>query len=165
MLLPKEVREERAIRRFLEYYNQASGTSYQIKEWLDRPPRSGQEPQGPIPDCLCIDALSGTAMVIERTMLTGEQDLKLTEGTEKFLADVRTQLSCKLPGVFLLHDWGVNAIRFTDKNREWKIAQLSQEILAAAPMLAEGEEAPREIKLQVAKGIKEITLGDDRFSL
>ena len=120
MLLPKKDREERAIRRFLEDYNQANGTSYEIKEWLDRPPRSGQELQGPIPDCLCIDPPSGNEMVIESTMLTGVQDLKLTQGAEKFLADVRTQLSCKLPGVFLLYDWGVNAIRFTAKNRERK---------------------------------------------
>ena len=142
MLLLKEAREERAIGIFLEYYNQANGTSYKIKKWLDRQPRIGQELQEPIPDCLCIDTVSGTEMVIERTMLTGVQDLKLTQGTEKFLADVRTQLSCKLPGVFLLHDWGVNAIRFTAKNRERKIAQLCQEILAVVPMLAEGEEAP-----------------------
>lgn len=141
MLLPKEDREERAIGIFLEYYNQANEKSYRIKEWLDRPPRIGQE-QGPIPDCLCVDTVSGTGMVIERTMLTGVQDLKLTQGAEKFLADVRTQLSCKLPGVFLLYDWGVNAIRFTAKNRERKIAQLCQEILTVAPMLAEGEEAP-----------------------
>jgi hypothetical protein len=75
-------------------------------------------------------------------MLTGEQDLKLTQGAEKFLADVRTQLSCKLPGVFFLHEWGVNAIRFTAKSRKQKVAQLCREILIAAPMLAEGEEVP-----------------------
>lgn len=144
MLLPKEDREERAIGIFLEYYNQANGTSYDINEceWLDRPPRIGRELQGPIPDCLCIDAVNGTEMVIERTMLTGGQDLKLTQGAEKFLADVRDRLSCKLPGVFLLHNWEVNVIRFTAKNRERKISQLCQEILAAAPMLAEGEEVP-----------------------
>lgn len=142
VLLPKEEREERAIRRFLEYYNQANGTSYDINEceWLDSQPRIGQEQQEPIPDCLCIDAVSGIELVIERTMLTGEQDLKLTEGAEKFLADVRMQLRCKLPGVFLLHDWEVNAIRFTAKSRELKIAQLCQEILTAASMLADGEE-------------------------
>jgi len=142
MLLSKEDREERAIGVFLDYYNQANGTSYRIKQWLDRPPRIGQEPQEPIPDCLCIDAVSGTEMVIERTMLTGVHDLKLTQGAERFLADVRNQLSCKLPGVFLLHDWGISAIRFTAKNRESKIARLCQEILTVAPMLAEGEEAP-----------------------
>ncbi len=142
MLLSKEEREERAIRRFLEYYNQANGTSYQIKQWLDRLPRSGQRLQGPTPDCLCTDNLTGMEIVIECTMLTGEQDLKLTEGAEKFLADVRTQLSCKLPGVFLLYDWGVNAIRFTARNRERKTTQLCQEILSAVPMLAEGEEVP-----------------------
>lgn len=141
MLLPKKNREERAIRRFLEYYNHTNGMSYKIKEWLDRPPRIGQELQGPIPDCLCVDAVSGTEMVIERTMLTGEQDLELTQGAEKFLAHVRTQLSCKLPWVFCLHDWGVNAIRFTAKNREQKIAELCQAILKVAPTLAEGEEA------------------------
>lgn len=81
-------------------------------------------------------------MVIECTMLTGVRDLKLTEGAAKFLVDVRTQLSCKLPGVFLLHDWGVDAILFTAKNRMRKIAQLCQEILTAAPKLAEGEEVP-----------------------
>ena len=144
VLLPKEDREERAIGIFLEYYNRANGTSYDINEceWLDRQPQIGQEQQGPIPDCLCMDAVNGTEMVIERTMLTGAQDLKLTQGAEKFLADVRGRLSCKLPGVFLLHDWGVNAIRFMAKNRERKIAQLCQEILAAAPMLVEGEEIP-----------------------
>lgn len=141
MLLPKENREERAVRKFLQYYNQANGTSYEIKEWLDRPPRIGQELQGPIPDCLCVDAISGAEMVIERTMLTGEQDLKWTQGAEGFLADVRTQLSCKLPGVFFLHDWGVNAIRFTAKNRRQKIAELCQAILKVAPTLADGEEA------------------------
>ena len=141
MLLPKENREERAVRKFLQYYNQANGTSYEIKEWLDRPPRIGQELQRPIPDCLCVDAISEAEMVIERTMLTGEQDLKWTQGAEGFLADVRTQLSCKLPGVFFLHDWGVNAIRFTARNREQKIAELCQAILKVAPTLAEGEEA------------------------
>lgn len=142
MLLPKKDREERAIRRFLQYYNQANGTSYEIEEWLDRTPSIGQELQGPIPDCLCVDAVGGAEMVIERTMLTGEKDLRFTQGAEKFLADVRTQLSCKLPGVFFLHDWGVNAIRFTTaKNREQKIAELCQAILKVAPTLAEGEEA------------------------
>jgi len=142
MLLPKKDSEERAIRRFLEYYNQANGVAYKIKEWLDRAPCIGQELQGPIPDCLCVDAVSGAEMVIERTMLTGEKDLRLTQGAEKFLADVRTQLNCKLPGVFLLHDWGVNAIRFTTaKNREQKIAELCQVILKVAPTLAKGEEA------------------------
>ena len=126
VLLPKEDREERAIVIFLEYYNQANGTSYDINEceWLDRQPRIGQELQGPIPDCLCVDIVNGTEMVIERTMLTDGQDLKLTQGAGKFLADVRGRLSGKLPGVFLLHDWGVNAIRFTAKNRERKIVQL-----------------------------------------
>ena len=81
-------------------------------------------------------------MVIERTMLTGVQNLKLSQGAEKFLADVRDRLSCKLPGAFLLHGWGINAIRFTAENRERKIAQLCQEILAAAPTLSEGEEVP-----------------------
>ena len=142
MFLPKEDREQKAIGRFLEYYNQANKTLYEIKKWLDRPPRIGQELKGPIPDCLCIDKTSGTELDSERTMLTGEQDLKLTQGAEKFLADVRTKLTCKLPGVFLLHDWGVNVIKFTAKNRERKIAQLCQEILRVAPMLAEGEEAP-----------------------
>lgn len=93
-----------------------------------------------MPDCLCADAVSGTEMVIECTMLTGEQDLRLTQGAEKFLADVRTQLSCKLPGVFFLHDWRVNAIRFTAKNRRQKIAELCQAILKVAPTLADGEE-------------------------
>jgi len=65
VLLLKEDREERAIGIFLEYYNQANGTSYDINEceWLDRPPRIGWELQGPIPDCLCIDAVNGTEMV------------------------------------------------------------------------------------------------------
>jgi hypothetical protein len=75
-------------------------------------------------------------------MLTGEQDLKLSQGAEKFLADVRARLNCRLPGVFLLHDWAVDAIRFTAKNRECKISQLCEKILAAAPMLADGEEVP-----------------------
>lgn len=141
VLLPKKESEERAIRRFLEYYNQANGTSYELKEWLDRPPQSGQELQGPIPDCLCLDTPSGNEMVIERTMLTGKKDLKLTQGAEKYLADVRTQLKCRLPGVFLLHDWGVNAIRFTAQNRSIKIDELCQAILKVAPTLAEGKEA------------------------
>ena len=141
MLLPKKDREERAIQRFLQYYNYANGTSYKISEWLDRPPRIRQELKRPVPDCLCVDAVSGAEMVIERTMLTGEKDLRLTQGAEKFLADVRTQLNCKLPGVFLLHDWGVRSIRFTAKNRGNKIAQLCQVILKVAPTLAEGEEA------------------------
>lgn len=137
VLLPKEDREERAIWRFLEYYNQVRGTSYEIQEWLDRPSRI----RGPVPDCLCIDAVNGTEMVIERTMLTGEQDLKLEQGARKFLADVRDRLTCKLLGVFFLHDWGINAIRFTVKNREQKIAELCHAILKIAPTLSEGEEA------------------------
>ncbi len=160
MLLPKKDSEERAIRRFLQYYNQANRTSYRIKEWLDRPPCIGQELQGPIPDCLCVDAASETEMVIERTMLTGEQDLKWTQGAEKFLADVRAQLSCRLPGVFFLHDWGVNAIRFTAKNRKQKIAELCQAILKVAPTLAEGEEAwlyqpfPVKLRKEIACKVK-----------
>lgn len=144
VLLPKEDGEERAIRNFLEYYNQVYGTSYDINEceWLDRSPRKGQEPLGPIPDCLCVDAVNRNEMVIERTMLTGGQDLRLTQGAEKFLAEVRERLRCKLPGVFLLYDWGANAIRFTAKNREMKITQFCQGILAAALMLADGEEVP-----------------------
>lgn len=142
VLLPKEDREERAIRNFLKCYNQTHGTSYDIFKWLDRAPRIVQGSHGPIPDCLCIDAVNGTEMVIERTMLTGEQDLGLSQGAEKFLADVRERLSYKLPGVFLLYDWGVNAIRFTTKNKEMKTTQFCQEILAAAPTLAEGEEVP-----------------------
>ena len=81
-------------------------------------------------------------MVIECTMLTGVRDLQLAEGAKKFLGEVRTQLSSKLPGVFLLHDWGVDAIRFTAKNREQKMALFCQEILAVAPKLAEGEVTP-----------------------
>lgn len=160
VLLPKEDREERAIGIFLEYYNQAYGTSYDINEceWLDRSPRIGQKPQGPIPDCLCIDAINGTEMVIERTMLTGEQAFKLTQGAEKLLAEVRDRLSRKLPGVFLLHDWGVNAIRFSARNREGKIAQLCQVILATAPMLVEGEEVtlsqPFPVKLRKQEACK-----------
>jgi len=142
IFLPKEDREERAVERFLAYYNQANKTSYEIKEWLDRTPRVGQGQKGPIPDCLCVDAVSGTQMVIERTMLTGEQDLKLTQSTEKFLTDVRSQLDCKLPGVFLLYDWGVYAIRYRANDRQTKIDQLCQEILRVAPTLAEGEEVP-----------------------
>lgn len=152
MLLPKKDREERAIRRFLQYYNQANGTSYEIKEWLDRTPCIGQELQGPIPDCLCVDTVSGAEMAIECTMLTGKQGLKLSQGAEEFLAEVRDQLNCKLPGVFLLHDWGVRSIRFTAKNRGNKIAQLCQAILTVAPMLAEGEEVslshPLPVKLR-----------------
>lgn len=158
MFLAKKDREEKAIGRFLEYYNQANKMSYEIKEWLDRPPRIGQELKGPIPDCLCIDKSSGAEMVIECTMFTGEHELKLTQGVEKFLADARTQLTCKLPGVFLLHDWGVNVIRFTAKNRERKIVQLCQEILRVAPMLTEGEEAslyqPFPVKLRKEEACK-----------
>lgn len=156
VLLPKEDREERAVRRFLEYYNNANGTSYNINdcEWLDRPPRI----RGPVPDCLCIDAVNGTEMVIECTMLTGEQDLKLEQGAGKFLADVRDRLTCKLPGVFFLHDWGINAIRFTVKNREQKIAELCQAILKIAPTLAEGGEAslcrPFPVKLRKVEAYK-----------
>ncbi|MBI4332376.1 MAG: hypothetical protein HY673_13970 [Chloroflexi bacterium] len=151
MIRPKEEREEIAIGRFLEYYNKANGTSYEIEkcEWLDRLPRRGHEGQRPTPDCLCRDGVNGTEMVIERTMLTGEQDLKLTQGAESFLADVRDQLACKLPGVFLLHDWGVNAITYTTKNRGKKINQLCEAVLAAAPMLPEGEEVQLEIPFPV----------------
>lgn len=160
MLLPKKDREERAIRRFLEYYNQANGASYDINkcEWLDRPPRTEQGLNDPVPDCLCLDPVSGTNMVVEYTMLTGEQDLKLTEGAEKFLTDVRERLTCKLAGVFLLHDWGVNAIRFTANTRDSKIAQLCQEILAVASGLAEGEDGeisqPFPVKLRKEKACK-----------
>ncbi|MDO9334496.1 MAG: hypothetical protein Q7T57_08260 [Dehalococcoidales bacterium] len=141
--MPKKEREERAIGIFLEYYNHVNGTSYDINkcEWLDRPPRIRQEPKGPIPDCLCIDAVNGTEMVIERTILTGEQDLELYQEAEKFLADVRELLTCKLPGVFFLYDWGIKAIKFTVKNREQKIAELCQAILKIAPTLVDGEEA------------------------
>jgi hypothetical protein len=141
MLLAKRDREEKAIRRFLEYYNQVNKASYEIKEWLDRVPGTRQGVQTPIPDCLCIDTIDGTKMLIERTMLTGDQDLKLYQGASEFLSDVRAQLGCKLPGVFLLHDWGVNAITFTTKNRGQKIAELCGMILEVAPTLAEGEEA------------------------
>jgi hypothetical protein len=155
MLLRKEDREERAIGIFLEYYNQVNGTCYTIKEWLDRPPPI----QGHVPDCLCVDTVSGTELVIERTMLTGERDLKLEHGAEKFLADVGNQLACKLPGVFFLHDWGINAIRFKgERNREQKIAELRQAILKIAPTLAEGEEAslrqPFPVKLKKVEAHK-----------
>jgi len=139
-LLPKKDREERAVGRFLEYYNRTHGTSYEISEWLDRSPGVGTKAYEPIPDCLCRDAVNGTEMVIEYTMLTGNEDLGLSEGARKFLQDVSEHLRCKLPGVFLLHDWGVDAIKFTAHNKEMKIAQFCQEILAAAPRLAEGEE-------------------------
>lgn len=160
VLLPKKDREERAIGIFLEYYNQIYGTSYDINkcEWLDRSPRIEQKQQGPIPDCLCIDSINGTEMIIERTMMTGGQGLKLTQGAEKLLADVRNRLSCKLPGVFLLHDWGINAIKFTAKNRERKIARLCEEILVAALMLSEGEEVslsqPFPVKLRKEEACK-----------
>jgi len=93
-------------------------------------------------------------------MLTGEQDLKWTQGAEKFLAEVKTQLSCKLPGVFFLQDWGVNAIRFTARNRKQKIAELCQAILKIAPTLAEGEEAslyepfPVKLRKEEARKVK-----------
>lgn len=143
MLLPKEDREERAIGTFLEYYNRSNRTAYQIKEWLDRLPRIRKEPKGRVPDCLCVDTVSGSEMVIERIMLTGERDLKSYQEAGKFLADVRERLTCRLPGVFLLHDWGGKGITFTGaKERAAKIAQLCQAILEVAPTLAEGEEAP-----------------------
>ena len=142
LILPREEREERAIGIFLEYYNQTHGTSYKVSKWLDRSPQKGQKPPGPTPDCLCIDSDNKIEMVIERTMLTGKQDLKLTQGAEKFLTEVQERLNCKLPGVFLLYDWGVNAIEFTNKNKEMKINQFCQEILAAAPKLVESEEVP-----------------------
>ncbi len=138
-MLPKEEREERAVGKFLDYYNQNNDTSYQIVEWLDRDSRNRLEQQGPIPDCLCVDNNSGKQIVIERTMLTGEQDLKLIQGAEQFLGDVNTQLKGKLPGVFRLDDWGVNAIIYTANNRQKKIDQLCQEILGIAPTLTKGE--------------------------
>ena len=161
MLLHKEEIEERAVGIFLEYYNRAYRTSYSINEceWLDRTPRTRQKPQGPIPDCLCKDTINGTEMVIERTMMIGEQDLKLTQGAEKFLTDVRDRLSCKLPGVFLLHDWEINAIMFADtRDREEKIAQLCQAILTTAPILADGQEVilsqPFPVKLRKEEDYK-----------
>jgi hypothetical protein len=158
VLLPKRDSEERAIRRFLDYYNKSEQKSYTIKEWLDRTPRTGRSKQEPIPDCLCIDSINGSEMVIERTMLTGEQDLKLTQGAEKFLIDVRTQLKCKLSGVFLLHDWGTNAIKFTSRDRNRKITQLCQQILTVAPTLADGEEIslshPFPVKLRKEEAYK-----------
>ena len=139
MLLPKNDAEDRAMERFLESYNRTNGAYYKINQWLDRPPRS---PQGPSPDCLCIDTHNCSEMVIERTTLADTQVLKLREGAAKFLREARTKLGSRLPGVFLLHDWGVNAIRFTAKNRRRQIAELCEEILAAAPNLADGEEVP-----------------------
>lgn len=159
VLLPKGDREGSAVKRFLEHYNQVNGTAYKIKGWLDRPPLIEQGMQkGSIPDCICIDAISETAMVIECTMLTGDRDLNLTQGAKRFLADVRARLLCKLPGVFLLHDWGVDAIRFTSKDREEKIDQLCQVILEKAPMLAEGKEVtlsqPFPVKLRKEEACK-----------
>lgn len=139
-LLPKKDREERAVQRLLEYYNLTYGTSYEVSEWLDRSPTVDAKAHGPIPDCLCTDAINGSEMVIERTMLTGGRDLKLSEGAQRFLEDVRERLTCKLPGVFFLYDWGVDAMHFTTQNREKKIAEFCQEILAAAPKIAEGNE-------------------------
>ena len=138
-MLPREEREERAIGKFLEYHNQTNNTSYQVVVWLDRVPHLRLEQPGPTPDCLCRDENSGKQLVIERTMLTGEQDLELTKGAEQFLDDVSTQLKGKLPGVFRLDDWGVNAIRYTGYNRQQKIDQLCQQILDIAPKLTKGE--------------------------
>jgi HrpA-like RNA helicase len=139
-LLPKEDREERAVLRLLEYYNHTHGTSYEISEWLDRSPRVDAKAYESIPDCLCTDAINLPEMVVECTMLTGSKDLRLSEGAQKFLEDVRERLTCKLPGVFFLYDWGVDAIRFTARNKEKKITEFCQEILAVAPKLAEGDE-------------------------
>lgn len=151
-MLPRENREERAVERFLEHYNQVNGTSYQNIQWLDRTPRIGEGQQGPIPDCLCKDQVSGAEMVIERTMLSGEKVLRLEAGANEFLTEVRRRLECKLPGVFLLHDWGVDEIRYRSNTREEKITQLCQEILRVAPTLAEGEvaqlEQPFPVKLR-----------------
>lgn len=138
-MLPREEREERAVGKFLEYYNQTNNTSYQVVKWLDRAPHLRSEQPGPIPDCLCRDENSRKQMVIERTMLTGEQDLELAKGAEQFLSDVSTQSKGKLPGVFRLDDWGVNAIHYTANNRQQKIDQLCQQILNIAPTLTEGE--------------------------
>lgn len=140
-MLPKEERENRAVGKFLEYYNQTNDTSYRIVEWLDRAPRNRLGQQGPIPDCLCGDKNSGKQMVVERTMLTGEQDLELIRGAEQFLGDVSNQLKCKLPGVFRLDDWGVNEIQYTHNNRQQKINRLCQKISDIAPTLATGEVA------------------------
>lgn len=160
-MLPKEKREERAVERFLEHYNQVNGTSYQTPQWLDRTPRIGEGQQGPIPDCLCKDPVSGAEMVIERTMLTGKKGLKLMEGANKFLTEVRLRLECKLPGVFFLHDWGVDEIRYKSNTREEKITQLCQEILGVAPTLAGGEEAqlwqPFPVKLRKEEAWKVLT--------
>ncbi|GEM_PF-5176076 len=158
LMLPKNDREERAISRFLDYYNQTNATSYEIRCWLDREPRSKHDPQESIPDCLCVDATNGNEMIIEYTMLTGDHDLRLAEGAEKFLADVRTAVKCQLPGVFLLYDWRVNALRFTSNNRGEKIAELCREILAVAPGLAEGQEVllsqPFPVKLRKEEASK-----------
>jgi len=159
-MLSKDKREERAVSRFLEYYNQVHETSYSGTniDWLDRKPRIGQWQQGPIPDCLCKDPASGTAMVIEYTMLASKEGLKRTEGACKFLAEVRIRLERKLPGVFLLHDWGVDEIKYKSNTREEKISQLYQEILRVAPTLAEGEEAqlcqPFPVKLRKEEASK-----------
>lgn len=80
-------------------------------------------------------------MAIECTILTGPQDLKLSEGAYEFLVEVRSRLECKLPGVFLLYDWGVDKIEYRTKTKEALITQLCQEIQRIAPTLAEGEEA------------------------
>lgn len=138
-MLPREEREERAIGKFLKYHNQTNNTSYRLVKWLDRVPHHKSEQPGPIPDCLCKDENSGKQLIIERTMLTGEQDLELVKGAEQFLCDVSTQLKDKLPGVFNLDDWGVNAIHYTANNRQQKIDQLCQQILDTAPTLTEGE--------------------------
>ena len=138
-MLPREEIEERAVGKFLEYHNQTNNTSYQVVKWLDRAPHLILEQPGPIPDCFCRDENSRKQMVIERTMLTGEQDLELTKGAEQFLGDVGTQLKGKLPGVFRLDDWGVNAIHYTTNNRQQKIDQLCQQILDITPTLTKGE--------------------------
>jgi len=154
-MLPREKREDEAVKRFLEHYNQVNETSYQIIRWLDRTPQIREEQQGPIPDCLCKDQVSGAEMIIERTMLADEKVLRLEEGANKFLTEVRRRLECKLPGVFLLYEWGVDEIRYRSNTREEKITQLCQEILRVAPTLAEGEvaqlEQPFPVKLRKEK--------------
>jgi len=136
MLLPKGKREERAIANFLKYFNNETGSSYQVKEWLDR----GNQ-QGPIPDCLCEDSASGANIVIEHTILASTEDLRLSQGTAKFLGEVRCRLNCRLPGVFLLHDWEVDEIEYSTNERDSKIDQFCQEIMEVTTTLSDGEVA------------------------
>ena len=142
MILPKEEREDRAVRKFLEWYNRTKRTSFQA-----------QRPKDKRVDFICKDQMTGAELVIERTMLASQKYLKMNKGAKEFLDEISSRLKCKLPGVFLLHDFGMGGeIKYKGKTKKAMIDSLCQEILRVAPTLAEGEEA--QLQLYQAYDVK-----------